>query len=274
MLQKNIGLLCTRQTKEPFAVLSTRLLSTHKIVAVYDRTSIAPLYLYNSVNKQIDQRQLTQDANAIFGQNPNGRIPNLNPDFVSAFASRLGLEFVSDGHGDLATTFGPEDIFHYIYAVFHSPTYRQRYAEFLKIDFPRVPMTASLQLFRKLCILGEELVALHLLESPYLSQLITRYPVVGDNIVEKGFPKFVAYEEGGPGYVYINKAQYFEGVPKEVWDFHVGGYQVCEKWLKDRRGRQLSFDDLMHYQKVVVALKETIRLMAEIDRAIPGWPIG
>ena len=201
------------------------------------------------------------------------RIPNLNPDFVSAFASRLGLEFVSDGHGDLAATFGPEDIFNYIYAVFHSPTYRQRYAEFLKIDFPRVPMTSSPELFRKLCILGEELVALHLLESPYLSQLITRYPVAGDNIVEKGFPRFVSYEEGAPGYVYINRGQYFEGVPKEVWEFHVGGYQVCEKWLKDRRGRQLSFDDLMHYQKVVVALKETARLMAEIDRAIPGWPI-
>ncbi len=134
-------------------------------------------------------------------------------------------------------------------------------------------MTSRPELFRKLCILGEELVALHLLESPYLSQLVTRYPVVGDNIVEKGFPKFVAYEEGAPGYVYINKSQYFEGVPKEVWEFHVGGYQVCEKWLKDRRGRQLSFDDLMHYQKVVVALKETIRLMEEIDRAIPGWPI-
>lgn len=177
------------------------------------------------------------------------------------------------GHCDLSSTFGPEDIFNYIYAVFHSPTYRQRYAEFLKIDFPRVPMTSSPQLFRRLCILGEELVALHLLESPYLSQLITRYPVVGDNIVEKGFPKFVAYEEGAPGYVYINESQYFEGVPKEVWEFHVGGYRVCEKWLKDRRGRQLSFDDLMHYQKVVVALKETIRLMAEIDKAIPGWPI-
>ena len=204
---------------------------------------------------------------------PNGRIPNLNPDFVADFASRLGLNFVSDGHGDLSSTIGPEDIFDYIYAVFHSPTYRQRYAEFLKIDFPRVPMTASRDLFKRLCILGEELVALHLLQSPYLSQLITRYPVVGDNIVEKGFPKFAVYEEGQPGYVYINKTQYFEGVPKEVWEFHVGGYQVCEKWLKDRRGRQLSFDDLMHYQKVVVALKETMRLMEEIDRAIPGWPI-
>jgi hypothetical protein len=112
-----------------------------------------------------------------------------------------------------------------------------------------------------------------LLESPQLTQLLTRYPVVGDNIVEKGFPKFVVYEEGQTGYVYINKTQYFEGVPKEVWVFHVGGYQVCEKWLKDRRGRQLSFDDLMHYQKVIVALAETARLMEEIDKAIPSWPI-
>jgi len=235
-----------------------------------EANQVFPLYVYDDEDNG-KQKELFKPIMSKTGK--DGRIPNLNPDFVSAFASRLGLEFISDGHGDLSTTFGPEDIFHYIYAVFHSPTYRQRYAEFLKIDFPRVPMTSRPELFRKLCFLGEELVALHLLESPYLSQLITRYPVVGDNIVEKGFPKFVAYEEGAPGYVYINKAQYFEGVPKEVWEFHVGGYQVCEKWLKDRRGRQLSFDDLMHYQKVVVALKETARLMGEIDRAIPGWPI-
>jgi predicted helicase len=230
---------------------------------------VFPVYLSTTYLKGT-QKQLTDKFNSF---DNDYKIPNLNPDFVSAFASRLGLSFVSDGHGDLSSTFGPEDIFDYIYALFHSLAYRQRYAEFLKIDFPRVPMTSSPELFRKLCVLGEELVALHLLESPYLSQLITRYPVVGDNIVEKGFPKFVAYEEGAPGYVHINKAQYFEGVPKQVWEFHIGGYQVCEKWLKDRRGRQLSFDDLMHYQKVVVALKETIRLMAEIDRAIPGWPI-
>ena len=276
MLQHNLALLCARQTKEPFAVLATRFLSTHKIVTVYDRTSIFPIYIYNKVNKtineKINQRQL-DNTSTQWCQSPKGRIPNLNPDFVSSFASRLGFKFVSDGHGDLVDTFGPEDIFAYIYAVFHSPTYRQRYAEFLKIDFPRVPLTSNLNIFRKLCALGEELVALHLLESPQLTQLITRYPVAGDNFVEKGFPKFVVYEEGKPGYVYINKTQYFEGVPKDVWDFHVGGYQVCEKWLKDRKGRQLSFDDLMHYQKVIVALQETMRLMAEIDKAIPNWPI-
>ena len=134
-------------------------------------------------------------------------------------------------------------------------------------------MTSSPELFRKLCILGEELVALHLLESPQVSEHSISFPEPGDNMVEKGYPRFVFYEEEKTGYVYINKTQYFKGIPKEVWEFHVGGYQVCEKWLKDRRGRQLSFDDLMHYQKVVVALKETARLMEEIDRAIPGWPI-
>ena len=247
LTKNNLGLVFMRQVSvqdEYTHFLATRdLVDNRSFYSNKGIMSMAPVYLLENEQQLLIGPPKTNSVS-------RNRIPNLNPDFVSAFASRLGLDFVSDGHGDLATTFGPEDIFHYIYAVFHSPTYRQRYAEFLKIDFPRVPMTASPELFRKLCILGEELVALHLLESPYLSQLITRYPVVGDNIVEKGFPKFVAYEEGGPGYVYINKAQYFEGVPKEVWDFHVGGYQVCEKWLKDRRGRQLSFDDLMHYQKV------------------------
>lgn len=274
MKGRNLGLILPRrvETVGPWQHVSVSIeLLEHVAVSLKTTDSLFPLYLYVDINKGLLQEKLFADLS--WPPSESGRIPNLNPDFVSAFASRLGLKFVSDGHGDLAVTFGPEDIFAYIYAVFHSPTYRQRYAEFLKIDFPRVPMTSSLELFRKLCILGEELVALHLLESPYLAQLITRYPVVGDNIVEKGFPKFVVYEEGQPGYVYVNKTQYFEGVPKEVWEFHVGGYQVCEKWLKDRRGRQLSFDDLMHYQKVVVALKETIRLMAEIDRAIPGWPI-
>jgi predicted helicase len=270
----NLGISTTRSIEIGRGwehVFCTSQIMQHHMVSLKEVNYLFPIYLYpEAANKESRQRRLTTTSWQV---GPNGRIPNLNPDFVSAFASRLGLTFVSDGHGDLAATFGPEDIFDYIYAVFHSPTYRLRYAQFLKIDFPRVPLTSNRELFRRLCLLGEELVALHLLESPQLTQLLTRYPVTGDNIVEKGFPKFVVYEEGQPGFVYINKTQYFEGVPKEVWEFHVGGYQVCEKWLKDRRGRQLSFDDLMHYQKVIVALAETGRLMEEIDKAIPGWPI-
>ena len=163
-----------------------------------------------------------------------------------------------------------------------SPAYRERYAEFLKIDFPRLPLTSDKKLFRTLCGLGAELVALHLLESARLEAPIIGFPVRGDCLVEKGYPKYktakevVALSQGKAkaGRVYINKEQYFEGVPPEVWQFYVGGYQVCEKWLKDRRGRKLDLDDINHYQKTVVALAETIRLMAEIDAAIPAWPIG
>jgi hypothetical protein len=107
------------------------------------------------------------------------------------------------------------------------------------------------------------------MESPLLNTLITKYPISGSNVVEK-----VGYDEKTQR-VNINKTQYFEGVPSEVWNFHIGGYQVCQKWLKDRQKakRKLSVDDINHYQKIVVALKETIRLMAKIDELIPVWPV-
>jgi predicted helicase len=151
--------------------------------------------------------------------------------------------------------------------VFHSPTYRERYAEFLRIDFPRLPLTSDVKLFRTLAAKGAELVALHLMESSKLNELITEFSVKGDEEVEK-----VQYTDNDQR-VWINPKQYFGGVPKGVWEFHVGGYQVCEKWLKDRKGRKLTYEDIQHYQKIVVSLNETIRLMMEIDAAIPQWPM-
>ncbi len=195
------------------------------------------------------------------------RRPNLNPAFIKDFSEKLELEFIHDGKGDLELTFGPEDVFNYAYAIFHSPTYRTRYAEFLKTDFPRLPLTSNKELFKALASKGAGLVSLHLMESADLNNFITRYPVSGSNTVEK-----VNYDEINQ-HAYINKEQYFEGVPADVWNFHIGGYQVCHKWLKDRKGRNLSYEDITHYQKIVVALKETIRLMAENDEIIPGWPI-
>ena len=161
----------------------------------------------------------------------------------------------------------PEDIFNYAYAVFHSPAYRTRYVEFLKIDFPRLPLTSDIALFKALAEKGSELVFLHLMESPDLETFITTYPVTVSNEVKK-----VDYKRDSMR-VYINKEKYSEGVPPEVWEFHVGGYQVCQKWLKDRKGRKLTIDESRHYQRIVIALKETIRIMAEIDQVIPGWPI-
>ncbi len=265
MLRENVGLIVSRQVVEEFRhVFSTKRLTSFNSLDTAGRFGsgcLFPLYLYRIASKS------NLFANDQPTDSPGGRRPNLNPEFVKDVEKRLGLTFVPDGTGDLKKTFGPEDIFNYMYAVFHSPTYRSRYAEFLKIDFPRLPLTSDRDLFAALAENGSELVALHLMESPALENQITHYPVPGDNLVEK-----VRYD-GNARRVYINKEQYFEGVPPEVWEFHVGGYQVCEKWLKDRRGRKLSFEDLKHYQRTVVALRETIRLMAEIDGLIPAWPI-
>ncbi len=159
--------------------------------------------------------------------------------------------------------------FNYIYAIFHSPTYRSRYAEFLKGDFPRVPLTRNVDLFRQLGKLGEQLVNLHLMKSPTLDETTSQFSNNGGGcIVDAGHPK---YENGK---VVINKQKdCFMDVPEAVWNFHVGGYQVCQKWLKDRKGRTLSQDDIEHYQKIVVALGQSIDLMAKIDAAIPNWPL-
>ena len=175
------------------------------------------------------------------------------------------MQFIPDGKGDLQQTFGPEDIFHYMYAVFHSPTYRTHYAEFLKIDFPRLPLTSNTELFRQLCTLGEQLVGLHLMEK--FGKVTTRYPEKGNDMVEK--VEFLeSRDQPEQGRVDINKTQYFDAVPSEVWNFHVGGYQVCHKWLKDRKGRMLSFEDILHYQRVVAALGKTIGLMERVDEVI------
>jgi len=183
------------------------------------------------------------------------------------------MQFIQDGKGNLQQTFGPEDVFGYMYAIFYSLTYRTRYAEFLKIDFPRLPLTSNTDLFRELCGLGERLIKLHLMEKS--GNATPRYPAEGNNVVEK-VEYLAPADQPDQGRVHINKTQYFDGVTPEVWEFHVGGYQVCQKWLKDRKGRALSFDDIKHYQRIVAALAETIELMEKIDEAIEeygGWPI-
>jgi predicted helicase len=259
----NLALLGTRQISTDnfrHIFVSKHLVDRDPLsLATRERTQAFPLYLYPETQAERDMGMV--------------RRPNFSPKFITDFASRLGMEFIPDGKGNRQQTFGPEDVFAYMYSVFHSPTYRQRYAEFLKIDFPRLPLTRNPDLFRDLCKAGDELVRLHLMEKHGLNS--TSYPISGNHIVDK-----VSYTEPGQGAelgrVWINKTQYFEGVPPEVWNFHIGGYQVCQKWLKDRKGRQLTYDDLTHYQHIVSALSDTIRLMAEIDAVIEehgGWPL-
>jgi predicted helicase len=255
---KNIGLVWTRPGSPnfEFSIISTRFIADQCAIgnksAGAGITYEGPLYLH--VAK--DELQL---GGALH--------PNLNPKFIQEFEGKLGLAFIPDGKGDFVKTFAPEDIFNYTYAVLHTPAFRSRYAGFLKRDFPRLPLTTNKTLFRKLAEKGSKLVPLHLMEATSLSKLITTYPVTGSNLIDK-----VMYDEKSQR-IYINKNQYFEGIQPEIWSFQVGGYQVCHKWLKDRKGRMLTYDDLTHYQKIIVALKETIRLMQEIDSIIPEWPI-
>ena len=160
--------------------------------------------------------------------------------------------------------FAPIDLLDYIYAVLHSPNYREKYKEFLKIDFPRIPYPESKETFWQLVKLGEQLRELHLLESPILENYITEYPIDGNNKVEK-----IKFELLSPtedfGKVYINETQYFENIPEIAWNFYIGGYQPAQKWLKDRKDKNLEFDDILHYQKIIVALTQTDKLMKEID---------
>lgn len=176
------------------------------------------------------------------------KVPNLQKEIVSKIKEKIKGEIV------------PEDVFDYIYSVLHSSAYREKYKEFLKIDFPRVPYPKDESSFWKLVDMGRELRKLHLMESPILSKFITTFPVGGENEVEK-----ISYTDER---VFINKTQYFGGVSGAAWNFYIGGYQPAQKWLKDRKGRKLTNDDLVHYQKMIVALTETDRIMKEIDTII------
>jgi len=266
MLCNNLGLAVGRQgqvigSKTWDIVFCSRAMTEFNF---YRRggNNLFPLYLYPGKVKGYG-------AAGGWPAGKDGRRPNLTPDFVETFAAKLGLEFEPDGQGDAKKTFGPEDVFHYAYAVFGCPTYRTRYAEFLKVDFPRLPVTSDKALFAKLVRLGRELAALHLLES--VPAPAARYPRQGDNVVARVDYKPPTSES--PGRVSINGRQYFDNVPPEVWEFHVGGYQVCQKWLKDRKGRPLSYDDIEHYRRITEAVRQTLRLMGEIDRTLPSWPL-
>tara|TARA_R110001599_G_scaffold224644_1_gene423822 strand:+ start:8 stop:3268 length:3261 start_codon:yes stop_codon:yes gene_type:complete len=315
-LNENIGLNIVRQSKQKgVEVLVNKNISNRDLVT--NHTYNFPLYLY----PEKEDGLFTEAASANSAQ---ARKPNLNEDIVSVIAKQLKLDFVSDHEVSViasktkqslknnkiatsqtprndSTFFTPLDLLDYIYAVLHSPTYREKYKEFLKIDFPRVPYPKDTKTFWQLVQLGGEIRQLHLLESKKVDEFTTSYPIDGDNVVSRKMTKtslgFEAvldtsasastrtdksddkravtssdsrgtnelYREEIPGKVWINDTQYFDNVPKGVWEFYIGGYQPAQKWLKDRNGRTLKFEDILHYQKIIVALSETARIMKEID---------
>lgn len=205
-----------------------------------------PLYLYN-------------DSTQTSIEETPGRTPNFNLEIVNEIAAKLGLAFTKEKE-TTEGTFAPIDILDYIYAVLHAPKYRETYKEFLKIDFPRVPYPTNPKQFWDLVALGKQIREIHLLESPKVEDFISSYPVEGTNIVGK--PKYAE------GKVYINDTQYFDNVPEVAWNFYIGGYQPAQKWLKDRKDIELDLENIMHYNKIIVALTETDRLMKEIDNVI------
>ena len=253
---ENLGLSTTRSTEIAKGwehVFASKDLIQHHTVSLKEVNYLFPLYTYPAEKEKL------------FG---SIRTPNLNREFIEAVEEATALAFIPDGTGNLTTTFGPEDVFHYIYAILHSPEYRRRYADFLKSDFPRVPVTNCGALFESLAALGKRLTALHLMEADDGEAPV--FPVSGDNRVEK-----VSYAPPQRR-VWINSEQYFDGVAPDTWEFTIGGYQPAEKWLKDRKNRPLSYDDIAHYCRLCAALAETPRIMASIDETIEaygGWPL-
>jgi predicted helicase len=194
--------------------------------------------------------------------------PNFNESIINKFQSKLKLEFIYE-NSVKESSFSPLNIIDYIYAILHSPAYRTKNKEFLKIDFPRIPYPKNQETFWKIVELGKQIREIHLLESPKVEEYITSYPIDGDNIITTKIGKNdwkITDEENHLGQIWINEEQYFENIPVIAWEFYIGGYQPAQKWLKDRQGRKLSFEDILHYQKIIVALSETDRLMKEIDK--------
>ena len=176
-------------------------------------------------------------------------------NYYACAESNVLIDPISDYNGVLY----PQALFDYIYAVLHSPSYRERYKEFLKIDFPRIPYPTDWEKFRDLAELGEELRLLHLMEDMPSKTGIT-FPVAGSLQVD-----CYRWQDNR---VYINAEQYFDGVPESAWNFFIGGYQPAQKWLKDRKGMTLSFEDVKHYERIIYVLQQTKRIMQEIDNII------
>jgi len=247
---ENVGLIMPKRVELMGGwshTLATNLIIEHVAVSLKTIDYLFPLYLYPDASK----KHLFSEVEA-----EEGRRPNISPDLLTALRDAYGREP------------SPEEVLGYIYAVLYAPSYREKYAEFLRIDFPRIPFTKDPELFCRLASLGMKLVNLHLLRSEELDPPLARLHGEGDRKVAKTKGQGFRYEPGEER-VYINPDQYFEPVPQEVWEYQIGGYQVAEKWLKDRRGQKLSLDEIRTYCRIVTVLWRTIELQEEIDALYP-----
>ena len=213
---------------------------------------VFPLYLYPSP----EELELSTE-----------RSLNFKSAFLTAFSE--ALELPQTEPFKLPEGVSPEEILAYIYAILYSPIYRKRYYEFLKYDFPRIPLPQDIKQFRTLAALGQRLIDCHLLKNVSRPEVapterearaVHRFEGEGDGVVSR-----VRYEDER---VWINTIQYFTDVPEEVWEYEIGSYQVCEKWLKDRRGDVLGHAEVRQYRSILVAVAETLRVMEAIDEVL------
>jgi len=209
-----------------------------------------PLYLYSPQKDFIFRGQKQLDISGIQKQlgEKLKKVPNIKKEIFDRLRTTYGKKV------------SPEEIFYYIYAILYSNKYREKYQEFLKIDFPRVPFTKDYKLFKELSELGQELAELHLLKSKKLNKISAKFKGAGLNEVRKR--EYNKKEKR----LYINDKQYFEGIEPADWEYYIGGYQVLDKWIKDRVGRSLEREEVEHYLKVITCLQYTIELQKEIDK--------
>ncbi len=258
MLQENLSLITHRREELdiPYThFLATNLISEHGCLSTKTTNYHFPLYLYQP--KEKPKKKSFGSVMMLF--EPEAEYVLKKPNISPAVFEKLEEAFKKRP--------APEQIFYYIYAVIYSNIYRTKYAEFLKADFPRVPLTRDRKLFTKMAEYGNSLVELHLVKVKELDKTHIKFRS-GNNKIEK-----IRYEPVGANgrspLLHINNDQYFEGITPEVWEYHIGGYRVCEKWLKDRKGKTLSLEDIKHYCKVVTALQKTIELQQAIDAVYP-----
>ena len=271
MFRENLALITVRRTEagDMTHFFCTTQLSVLHSTSAKESNFAFPLYLYP--NGKLPDNDLF-----IREEPEEKRRPNFSADFIKDLCQRLKVKFVLDGLGKPSKRIiGPELIFNYAYAVFHSPRYRERYAEFLRTDFPRFPLTSDYELFQELAGVGGHLVDIHARNQANGSSV--SFPEKGSNVIEevRYQPPQTHGKDRHSGRVWINKRQYFEGVSAHVWELPIGGYHPAERWLKDRKGRTLSYEDKETYPRIIAALSETARLMTEIDKLIDkhgGWP--
>lgn len=264
---RNVGLISIRRSRSQkqwnYSFVSSQIIAGATAITSLDINYFFPLYiLKNGVEKTFFG---VAEPQAPYGneKEENGFIKTEN--FTSAFRKFINQKYPKHC--------SPEQILGYLYAILYSKTYRTRYAEFLKMDFPRIPFTDNLQSFERIAVLGEELIERHLLRKRFAFKELAElgnYPVEGDNIVVK--PEFKIINLEGKTYqrLYINPTQYFETVPQEVYEFHIGGYQVLDKYLKDRKGRSIA-QDLFHIAEIIKIIHFTVKQMEKIDEETKEW---